>query len=198
MKESVTKIVSFGALTLYEDTEKDHFGTLSWSIRKGYPRITVYTDNTKEKKDEFSFDKLITAPMDAIVVNIVMDRLLEAINGKPDTRNSTECYNVKYVDNKPTEEIYLQATIITGKDANGVVYVAAIQEGKQNVKFQLLPREKWHKFRNGSDQVTDKANLSKMFATAYHARLKALMDKHLSDEAVVKEQPPKDTVTSVL
>jgi len=192
MQEGVTKIVSFGALSLYADTDDEHYGTLSWSIRKGYPRITVYTDNSNDKKGEFSYDKLITAPMDSVVVNMVLDSLLESIEGTTDTKNATECYNVKYVDNKPTDEIYLQATIVTGKDANGVVYLGAIQEGKKRVKFELLPRDKWHKFKTGDTTITDKAKLSARFAKAYHARLKALMDKHLADEATIKEQLPKD------
>ena len=190
-KKVDVKIVSFVPLTLYTDTnDDDGYATLSWSIRKGYPRITVYTDNSRKKSKEFSFDHLITAPMDAVIVNVVIDNLGKVIKSDKEIKLATKCYNVKYVNNEKTDDIYLQATIIIGKDKDGVIYMTAVEDGKRKVKFKLLPREKWHKFINaGGNEVTDKSELSVLFATAYHKRLKSLMDKHLADDAVIKGDP---------
>lgn len=189
-----TKIISFGPLTRYSETVDGKYGTLSWSIRKGYPRITVYTENyeDKTKRDEFSFDKLITAPMDGVIVGMVISNLKLAYAATKEFKASVKCFNTKFVNNEPTNEVILQATIIIGKDKEGVVYLAAIEDGKKKLKFKLLPNPKWHKFYNDAgDEITDQATLSVLYAKAYTGLLETLMNTHLAGDAKIKYQLPK-------
>jgi len=180
------KIVAFAPLSLYADTEKDKYASLTWSIRAGYPRVTVYTDNSNSFKTEFSYDNLIIAPMDSVTVNTLIANLRTVADSKETTSLTIKCYNVKYVDNVKTDEIMLQATIIVGKDDEGVVYISVTQEGKKNVVFKLLPKLKWHKFLGPDHKVIeDNSKLSTMFAKSYIARLQSLMDKNLSDSGSV-------------
>lgn len=185
--EDQVKIVPFVPLALYADGEGDEYASMTVSIRMGYPRLTVYTDNNRKTKIPFSHDHLIIAPMDGIVVNMFIDMLSKIIKSDKEQKSAIKCFNVKYVDNKKTDEVILQATIIMGRDKDGVVYLGAVAEGKKKVKFKLLPRSKWHKFVNEQgEEVTDKRTLSTMFAMAYANRFKVLMDKYLADEINVK------------
>jgi len=186
--EDKIKIVSFNPLSLYTDGDNDNqYATLTWSIRMGYPRITVYTENHRDRKEEFSFDKLITAPFDTITVNMFINNLKTVIASKEPIKLAMKCYNVKYVNNEKTNDITLQATAICGKDSSGVIYLAAISEGKKKVKFELLPSSKWHKMvGSNGDEITDKAKLSAAYAKAYYDRLKSLMDINLTDSVNVK------------
>jgi len=186
------KIISFGPLSLHKDINKDSYASLTWSIRMGYPRLTVYTDNHNKKDNEFSYDNLIIAPMNAVMVNIFIGYMAKAIAHKGPVKYSLECYNIEYVNDMKTENVILQATAICGKDKDGILYLAVVSGEKTKVKFDILPNDKWHKIKNADgDIITDKAELSALYATAYTNRLKSLMDKHLADDAQVKYTDPK-------
>jgi len=190
MDDNKVKVVAFAPLSLYTDADEsgETYASLSWAIRGGYPRMTVYTENTRSRdRNSFSFDKLIIAPMDPITINIVIENLKQVIKSETEIKLSMRCYNVKYVNDQKTDDVALQSTVIIGKSKDGVVYLAAVAEGKKKVKFNLLPNSKWHKYNDAKgNEITDKKVLSNYFSTAYCNRLKSLMDKHLADDSVVK------------
>jgi len=192
------KIVSFIPLALYADTDEEgsRYASLTWSIRMGYPRLSVYTDNTRDKRDDFSYDKLIIAPLDAVTVNIVIDMLNKVISNPKEHHLSIKCLNVKYVNNVKTDEVAVQATIVIGRTEQGVIYLSAIADSKKKVRFNLVPNKKWHRLldADGND-VTDNRVLSNTYAKAYSARLKALMDKFLVDDSAIKYTEKKNSVT---
>lgn len=186
------KIVKFLPLSLYKDKDDNAYANLSWSIRMGYPRVSVYTDNRRDMKGSFDFNKLITAPFDAITINTFLDNFKRVILNKDAIKLSIKCFNVKYVNDVKTDQVYLQATVICGKDADGVIYLAVVSDDKEKVKFELLPG-KWHVFvdENGGE-ISNKGELSYIHAMAYYNRLKSLMDKYLADDADVKYTESKN------
>ena len=116
--------------------------------------------------------------MTPVVLGMVIDAISSITEGKVNTKKKIGCYNNKYVDNVRTNTVELQATILIGKDKEGVVYLAVIADSKRRVKFKLLPSEVYHKFYDEDNNlITDKSKLSKAFATAYVRQLKKQMEK---------------------
>jgi len=178
MSNSV-QIVKFAPLTLYKNTEDDTYATLNWSMRMGYPRITVYTNNKKGVKSDLDYNTIITAPFDSVTVGVVVDYLKEIAESTEPSRQVVDCFNVKYVNGEKTDEIVLQASVIVGKDAEGVNYISAIAEGKKKVKFEIMPNSKWFKFRDkNGDEITDKKIISNRYTKAYANLLGTLISKN--------------------
>jgi len=175
-------IINFASLSLTTDLENDKYATLSWSIRNGYPRASVYFNNSRKERLAFSYDNLITSPFTQVMIYTVIDKIKDVIKAEKGTKTSVKCFNTKYSNNGPTDEIYLQSTFVIGKDKDGCVYLAAVAEGKPKIKFILQTNSKWFKVNdNDNNEITDQAELSVMAAKAYVARLEAGMNKHLDD-----------------
>ena len=181
-KNKVTR-VKFAPLTLranYSDGED--YGLLTWATRNGYPRITVFTEN-KHKSENFDYNKMITAPFDYVTLNMFLSIFEKVIDADPDTKYQVECKGSKFVNRERTDEVIVQATVTVGKDKDGVIYMAATEDGKRKVKFDLI-LGKWHTIMINGDHVTDKAMLSKIYATGYLKAAKKLLGQQLINDTL--------------
>ena len=166
------KLVKFAALTL---RGKEKGVGLQWSIRKGFPRITVYTGKYLKDDKTVDYNKIIIAPFDYTTMLMFLENFKSVIYHKDDTVSSSiKCFNTKFVDNKRTDDIVLQATATVGK-LNGIIYLSVTADGKPVHKFELVPEGKWHKYFNGEEELVDKVMLSKQYAKAYYELLKTIL-----------------------
>ena len=166
------KLVKFAALTL---RGKERGVGLQWSIRKGFPRITVYTGKYLKDDKTVDYNKIIIAPFDYTTMLMFLENFKSVIYHKDDTVSSSiKCYNTKFVDNKRTDDIILQATATVGKK-DGIIYLSATADGKPVHKFELVPEGKWHKYFNNEEELTNKAQLSRQYAKAYYELLKTIL-----------------------
>lgn len=201
MTEKV-KYVRFSLLNLrkpYED--KDDYALLTWGIRKGFPRITVWTNNKRPEGVKVDMNTVITAPFDYVSFTMFRHYFKNIINNvEPDVKKYTiECFNVKFVDNKRTNDVYIQARVTIGRDKDNVIYIGVIADEKPKIKFDLMPNPKWFKFYAGDKNLLeDKARLSTEYAKAYLE----VMDK-LYENVMVEDmtdisllEPPTGSTTS--
>jgi hypothetical protein len=186
------KQIKFARLSLRRDFEDNNdYATLNWSVREGYPRISVFTSKNTEVGGKFDYNKLITAPMHYLKLEIFYKRLEQVIASKEKVSYNINCYNTKFVNNERTNDIKLQAKITIGKDADGVVFLAVTEDDKKKIKFDILP-DKWHKFFDANnDEIVNKAELSAMYADAYLKVLKKSMDGELVKDMKSNDKKPK-------
>lgn len=188
------KLVKFPTLTLRKEIEGEGAASLTWAIRAGYPRITVYTSGTIKNPDGTTdYTKIITAPFDYLNANILLTMLEDLVNTKEPTKKSVDCFNAKYEDNVKTNEVIVQAKVTIGKDDNGVNYIAVTEEGKRKIKFELLPSSKWFKYYlpNGAE-LTDPRLSSYYFTKAYVQLVKHFVLAEVTTEATpVLLNPPR-------
>lgn len=169
------KLIKFAGLTL----RKEDKSGLQWSIRQGFPRITVYTDsNILDENKNVDYSKVIIAPFDYVTMMMFLEYFEQIIKSDGDLKYTINCYNTVYKDNKKTDEVGLQASVVVGKDKEGVVYLAALEEGKKSLKFDLLPNRKWHKvIDNNGNEIDSPKRLSATYATGYLKLLRELLAK---------------------
>lgn len=176
---TVTRI-RFGKISLTKniDTEEGHdTAALVWSIRNGYPRMTVYTSNNKAVVNgKANYDYIITAPFDYVSVQIFLNRLQEAIDATKEVKYRIDCFNTKWENGVKTNEKALQAQVIVGRDHEGVIYIAVLEESKRSIKFSLLPSEWFIFYDDGGNPISDKAVLSKMYAQGYLKTISKLLN----------------------
>lgn len=193
MNEEMDKRVKLVKLTplsirkdYLDDDDKSDFGLLQWSIRAGYPRITVFISNIKKpnRPSGMDYDNMLTAPLDYITYGIFSNYLKNVIASEKPIKYMVDCFNIKFENNVKTDEIYLQSKITVGKDNDGVIYLAVTVENKRKLKFDLLP-SKWYKFFNSDGvEITDKGILSVMYAKAYHELLNKLVYGESTSDAI--------------
>lgn len=185
--DNKVKLVRFAPLSLRKSVD-DRDVALQWSIRMGYPRITIYTDTSVVNQDgKMDFSKIIIAPFDYVNLKVFLEYFKKVINGENDNSYSVNCYNVKFKDGVKTNETYLQAKVVVGKDKEGIIYLAAIEEGKPKIKFELLPNTKWFRYFNKDDiEIDDKGTLSKLYSTSYVCLLETIIQKEFNID--VKEE----------
>lgn len=182
--QTPVRISRFNRLTIRTFLDKDDrdnkdTASLSWSIRAEYPRITVYTNNSKWYVDnKIDYNYVITAPFDIIGLEVFLGRFESVIKANPGTKYRVDCLNTKFENGTRTKEIYTQATVICGKDNNGIIYLAVLEEGKAKIKFDLLPSRFFKYYDANGVEIKDKSVLSQMYATAY---LKILRDYLYTD-----------------
>jgi len=158
-------IIKFTPLTLRKQYDDEDYGLLTWSVRNGYPRITVFTSNA-HKSETFDYNTMITAPFDYANIEILLDYFEQVIDAPNDTVFKIECFNTKFVNNERTNDIELQSTVSIGKDKEGMIYLAVLAEGKRKVKFDLKG-SRYHKYIVNGEVLTDDAAISKKVATGY-------------------------------
>lgn len=196
--QRINKSIRFIPLNLLseytkEDGTKD-YGLMSWSIKNGYPRVSVNT--TGVRSDVVDYTKLITAPFDYINLLSALDDFKDVINSEKDCIRRVDCLNNKFVDGKRTDEIYVQATVYFIKDKEGVIYISVIEQGKQKLKFKVAAKG-YVRFYDAQGNVIDnEGEKSKRFALKYLDVLKMLMEDELKIDA--KYQSIKNNNSSVV
>ena len=166
-------MVKFAPLTLRKEYGDGDYGLLTYAIRNGYPRITVFTTN-KNKEEVFDYNTMVNATFSLVQFEMFVDNIKEIIDADKETTYKVNCYNAKYVNNVRTNDVELQATAVVGKDKEGIIYLAVTAEGKRKVKFDLLPTE-WNKYSANGEEFS-KEELSKRFTKAYVKTIDRLFD----------------------
>lgn len=178
------QIVKFAPLRLRKDREDGEYALLTWSSRNGYPRITVFTEN-KVKQETFDFNRMINAPLDYTTLNTFIGMFEKVIAGEKDKSYKIDCFNLKYVNNERTNEKYLQASITIGKNKDGVVFLAVVAEGKPKISFELNYTTFFKVYKDG-EPITDRSELSCLYAAGYLRTLKKIVGSRLIEETINK------------
>lgn len=187
----MVKIVKYGKLSLrkeIKENDKVDTATLTWSNRNGFPRVTIYTsDNIRLKdRDGLDYSKIIIAPFDYVTIRAFINMFIDVLDRDEEVKREVECYNMKFLNGTRTDELYLQAKVIVGKDKEGVVYIAAIENNKKKIRFDLVPSNRFFKF-SGDPSLENIKTLSQYYAKAYLELLQKCIAEDVIDAKTVTE-----------
>lgn len=168
MKEKEISYLTISQLNIKRPLPNDDYSMLTWGLRDTYPRIKVYlTKNVKKEDGTTDYAKVIIAPFTFPVLYTFIDTLESLINDETPVVTKLTCFNNKFVDDKRTDEIVVQAEIKLAKSDQGVINIG-IKLPTGWMYFPLEVDTTWHKFYDKNDnEITDKKILSALYAKAY-------------------------------
>lgn len=186
MEKQEVKIVKFAPLTLGKTVQNETDGsedrpTLRWSMRAGYPRVTVFTSkNLMTEGDKMDYNKMIIAPFDIISLNLFLQLSKEVLDNKEKSSyREVNCLNNKFENGERTNEKYVQATVRIGIYKDGIAYIVVMASDKPKIKFDILPPE-WFEFKDeNGDIITHPSKLSREYAKVYLNTLEKLLDSEM-------------------
>ncbi len=127
------KIESFERYSMYAPTDRPRKPKLSWAIRDGNPRVSVFTNDPNDTTNK----GIITAPMDPITFMDLLDMLKKVAHSAPDSDPVyLDCRTSARDENgKPTGDIVPLSQVWMGKDKDGIVWISVFADGRPRIKF---------------------------------------------------------------
>lgn len=134
-EREIIRINELARFTMFSDNtnQSGKKARLAWAVRDNNPRIVVYINDVNLRGAE----GIINAPMNPETFLCFLN-LLEKITKNPSPDSYIiECYNTPWVDNKPTDTKVLVATVIAGKNEQGITYIDIIPVNKPKFRFSF-------------------------------------------------------------
>jgi len=188
---SLIKFMKFGLTT---SVGEDDFGRLEWSIREGFPRITVYTTNKKGEDGRIGYEAIITAPFDFVTFFSFFKKIRKVIISDGKAECKIDCLNYRYdANNERTNEKYVQATVGVFKDDHGKIFIYVHATDKSQLTFEIRPRPFFNHYDEEGNLVKDIRVINKEYALSYISVIEKLMAEHVKNEHVreIKLDPPQ-------
>jgi hypothetical protein len=103
---------------------------MSWSVRKTYPRISVFTNDPMDKSNG-----LISAPIDTLVLHSALSIMEKTINAENESKQKLDIYVSKWENGQRTNERELLATLWIGKNSHGINWISLISSDPTRPKI---------------------------------------------------------------
>jgi hypothetical protein len=147
--------------------------SLSWGIRMGYPRFTVFIN----KNNSATYDEMVITKFSMKELGKFMNRFRKVIESPKEVEYAVECLDVVYENDKKTDKTEVISEGVIKKDADGIIWFGNRDKNGDEHLFRMLPNM-WHKEKiNG--KPLDPSVQSKAEATAYVDLLNRLIDVSL-------------------
>jgi hypothetical protein len=159
--EKKYSIFDFEKLSLMSTQGK---AKLKFGIYRNNPRVTVYTNEQDDAKNNYG---MITAALDPIAFGSLLE-LLDDLANKPGANNvKYKVDSLTLVQNEESRqrETKLTASVVVGRDEEGVIWISVIADGRPKFKFEF-GNFKFHKFFHPDGTQMTKAELSTIAAKA--------------------------------
>lgn len=175
------RIVDNDRLTMFTPcpTAPGKYSKLSWGIRNGSPRLTVFTNDPSDVGPDINAG-VISAPLDTVTMTIFLNLLEKLVTSPEDTKYMIECKTSKYVNNIRTDEIIILSELWFGKDINGFIWISIIAPNRPKIKFTFKISNYYGIYRGDGNQITE-AESSGLAALAYVIMLKTAYASLLAD-----------------
>ena len=167
------KRINLLQLSLRKELENDDYASLTWGVRENYPRIQVFTSKDFKLPDGTNdYSKLIIAPFTYTIIFTLINALESLAQEDDSGVTKIECLNNKFVDNKRTDEIVVQAEVRIARSQEGIINIG-LKNDTTSCYFPLFPNLTYHKFYDKDNiEITDKRILSNLYTLSYVRLLK--------------------------
>jgi hypothetical protein len=159
--------------------------SLLWQLINNNPRIVVYTN---DPDDQVNYGK-IAAKIDAPIFFAFMNLIEQAINAVGEFKGKIDNSNFSWNGGKRAETPTVESSLLAGKDADGVVWVAVSAPRRPQIKFPFVNPE-FHSFVHKDGAPYSKGEVSILMAKSYLDVLRLMMAQLLVKEYV--EPKPKE------
>ena len=157
------KIIDIRRAVLFTDGVDGKKARFQFSVREGYPRLTVFTGARGR-------DGIISGPMDIDGFLVFTKSLQDIANGKPGDKMAVDLKTMLYENNQPTDKTQLMSTLFFGKDDDGMVWLGLQTEGKPKLKF-IFKVSDYMLFRKADGTTPLPSEMSSIIASSYASML---------------------------
>ena len=157
--------------------------SLQWQLVNNNPRIVVYTN---DPDDQIDYGK-IAAKIDAPVFFAFMNMIEKAMASPSEFKDKIDNSNFSWVGGKRAETPTVESSLLVGKDADGVVWVAVSAPRRPQIKFPFVNPE-FHNFFHKDGTAYSKSEVSVLMAKSYLDVLRLMM-ANLLVSAYVEPKP---------
>lgn len=150
---------------------------MSFGVYNGNASIVVFPNDPSDQES-----KPIRAGMDALAWGAFISACKQIIDGDPEKA-------IRLINRKgPPQKTFPDSTTVVGKDADGVIYLAVLKEGRAKKKFKVLPGT-YHDFCDANGNVLPEGEKSRLYAIGFFDQLNMHMTHYLR-QTYVPPQPP--------
>lgn len=185
-KELEKSLLELNKLSLHRLNKAERTSSLKWGFRKGYPRLMVFINGSDLSVR--GRDNMIIAPFGFTALNTLTGAMAEIIEAEKGTEFTINCINAKYVDNKKTDETTIQATVVVGKDQDGMIFISLSEENKPTVRFNLTLNEEWNPVTMNGVNIGLTEFGSKMFTKRYLNQIETVYNNILAATTTYKTE----------
>lgn len=139
---------------------------LSFGIRDGNPRITVFTNDPNDKISS----GVIYAAMNPETFYMFLKLFGDVVNAKEEVKYKIQCFGTRWENDKPTKDKLLISDLCFGRDAEGMVWICLIADNRPKIKFEFNISD-YHLLLDGEGKQFDKPRASRLEAAAKLALL---------------------------
>jgi len=164
--------------------------SLTWSVRNGYPRITVFLDRDQNGKSD-----IIMAKFDLVSLHVALTAFLDVINATEDKVVKFNCSDIKYDNNIKTNERYVQSTVAF-INKGGIISIALRSSKGVTKKYDMIPSVFVAELDNDGTPITDLDKTSVAWANAYVTLLSKMIIVYTAtlDMKAMKQETSTSTV----
>lgn len=152
---------------------------LVFSSFRGNPRITVFTGIPND-----SGKGVINAPMNPETFLIFLNMLESVAKDSKEAKNKIACDTTVKTTDGETQQRNQQrmalSDVFFGKDAEGVMWVSVIAEGRPKIKFEFTVSD-FHRIYKGDGTQISKGEASSLQALAMIDALRMIFITHASE-----------------
>lgn len=157
---------------------------LTWNMRMGYPRITVFTNDPNDT----TMKGVIYAAMDPTTMFAFFDLMGKVIKSQDELKFKIDCFTTKYVDNQPTSDRVLSSELWFGRDKDGIIWMSVIAPGRPKIRFNFRISD-YHGIYRGDGTPINESESSVIAAAASIAVLRTVFGGMLT--RVFENPPPR-------
>ncbi len=147
-------ILELDRFTFYAPVEGNKRASLCFSMREGYPRLTVWTRTQSDNEGK----GVINIPFDILHFNVFLDRLTRIARSEtvPVKERALVKHFPRNSEGKITGDPEVTGEIWYGKNEHGVVWISAQQPNRPKIIFEINVSN-FHEFQNSKGEPISKS-----------------------------------------
>lgn len=159
--------------------------SLIWGIVNNNPRITVFTNDPNDTKD----NGRISANLDLPVFFMFLEKFEECIASNVEVKYKLENSNYTFIGGKRSEKPVVVSELWFGKDKDGIMWISVMAANRPKIKFPFILSD-FHHLQNADGTPVSASEVSMGVAKAYVNILRNMMLTLACDNYY--EAPPRN------
>lgn len=164
------------------------WSSLTWDLVGSNVRLTLWTNDPQDKENDGG---KITTSLTMTDFYVFLKILDMAIKARGEFKRTVDSLNWFGFGGKRQETPRVEASLVVGKDATGLMYILLTAPKRPNIVFHFEPRSPNKQFRDETGTILGRPEVSVMYASAYHQMLGNVYQLDMLSQLLKIAEPDK-------